>query len=237
MIKQALEFLVSLRAPVAEIKEIHGHQYSLLAGNHPHMIKVPVAGSVQLPTLTGFADAVTMMGQEVSFIHISGPNDVRAYGEIANGERTVLATASCANRFGKIAGGYMDQDSFILQMMTRFVPAKGDHASVLATVGSLQAQAVRIDEDDGVTQVAVAKRGSKLLNVAIKNPIELYPYRTFPEIDQPPALYVLRVKTDGDKPQVGLFYVEDGAWEDAAVRGICEWLRNRIRKGDVPTIG
>ncbi|GAG24824.1 unnamed protein product, partial [marine sediment metagenome] len=77
-------------------------------------------------------------------------------------------------------------------------------------------------------------------NVVIENPINLKPYRTFREVDQPESNFILRY-IDSKHPQnrsggieAALFEGDGGAWKLEAIQNIKNWL---TEKTEIPVIG
>lgn len=80
--------------------------------------------------------------------------------------------------------------------------------------------------DDGVSQVLTVKQGVSLAqNVTLQNPVPLKPMRTFSEVDQPESNFTLRVNGDAD---VALFEADGGAWKNAAVANIKNYLESKL---------
>jgi hypothetical protein len=66
--------------------------------------------------------------------------------------------------------------------------------------------------------------------VDLPNPVRLRPYRTFPEVEQPASLYVMRAKSGQgqDVPSFALFEVEDPVWRAVARASIATYLRANV---------
>ena len=88
--------------------------------------------------------------------------------------------------------------------------------------------------DDGVTQSVTARVGiAKLGEAELPNPIRLTPIRTFPELDQPSSLFVLRVRSGAagsGLPLAALFESDGGAWQNEAIRAACDWLHTKAEE-------
>ena len=102
-----------------------------------------------------------------------------------------------------------------------------DRRRVLALLSTVKHETVKTAMDDGMTQIVQARAGVALVSdVAVPNPVLLCAYRSFRDIVQPSALYVLRVnggKVNG-LPEVGLFEADGGAWRLTAVERVRDWL-------------
>lgn len=82
--------------------------------------------------------------------------------------------------------------------------------------------------DNGVTQEATVKTGVVLKDtVPVKPIVELQPYRTFLEVDQPVSKFLLRVDEHG---RAGLLEADGGAWKLEAKRRIAAWLSNELKE-------
>jgi hypothetical protein len=70
---------------------------------------------------------------------------------------------------------------------------------------------------------------SRLADIEIKNPVMLRPIRTFTEVDQVEAPYVLRIKGGKEAvPSIAIFEADGGQWKNDAIALIKKWLEGRI---------
>ena len=80
--------------------------------------------------------------------------------------------------------------------------------------------------DNGVTQTVEASQGISLKStVAVRPRVELQPFRTFLEVDQPASEFLLRI--DGSD-RVGLFEADGGVWKLEAKNNIAAYLRKAL---------
>ena len=117
---------------------------------------------------------------------------------------------------------YMDVERFNTQLLSMFVdtPAR---AELFKVVKSMTKEQGLNTTDDGVSQVITVKQGvSMAANVTFQNPVPLAPMRTFTEIDQPESNFTLRVN---ENAECALFEADGGAWKNAAVARIGEYLK------------
>ena len=84
--------------------------------------------------------------------------------------------------------------------------------------------------DDGVTQKATVKTGITSVGDAIvPNPVKLQPFRTFIEVTQPESAFVFRMRqADGRGVECAIFEADGGAWKNAAMKSIKEYLQNEL---------
>lgn len=120
---------------------------------------------------------------------------------------------------------YMDIEQFNVQLLSTFIETPV-RAELFKIVKSLTKEQNCNVTDDGVSQVLTVKQGVSLAqNVTLQNPVPLKPMRTFSEVDQPESNFTLRVNGDAD---VALFEADGGAWKNAAVANIKNYLESKL---------
>jgi hypothetical protein len=124
-------------------------------------------------------------------------------------------------------GRWYALEDVVIALQTRFQPT-AIRSGVLDLLSRVRNEAVRIDENDGATQVVTVRKGVTVnMTVPVPNPVILQGYRTFHEVDpQPEGAYVLRVRnraTDGSV-EAALFEADGGAWKVRAIEGIKAWF-------------
>jgi hypothetical protein len=101
-----------------------------------------------------------------------------------------------------------------------------DKGLLLKVTGCVKESMIKEVGDDGISQAATIKTGVASVNdVVVPNPVILAPYRTFPEIDQPTSRFIFRMK---DGPRAALYEADGGAWRNAAMEMIKEYLQNKL---------
>ena len=88
--------------------------------------------------------------------------------------------------------------------------------------------------DDGVTQQVVIKSGvAHKDNAIVPNPVNLTPYRTFLEVDQPASDFIFRIrKNEGSAPTFKLVAADGGTWKAEAVANVKKYLEEALK--DIP---
>lgn len=236
MIREAIDKIQSMCAP--NIIDLNGLKYSdkkldPVFSPSPHALKVE--------TLTGFMDYlkanIDKLDPKNLIIQINGFNSVRLISALSENlfQRSEYITAV----FNAVAVGYFgqyhDAENFVIGMQTRFVQDEVT-TGILSIVGNIREESARTTADDGVTQIVTAKQGIvKDANVKVPNPVTLRPFRTFPEIEQPASLFVLRLKQG---PACALFEADGGKWKQEAIINIKDWLITRLAvlEIDIPII-
>lgn len=122
-------------------------------------------------------------------------------------------------------GRWLPLEEFNIQVMSRFTGA-GDRANIIAVCGKLSVDTSLAVEDDGVSQTVQAKIGvTKLADVTLPPVVELAPFRTFAEVDQPLSKFLFRMKRDGNNVYAALYEADGGAWRHDAMLKVAEYLK------------
>ncbi|MEB9817123.1 hypothetical protein P4K18_27225, partial [Bacillus cereus] len=97
---------------------------------------------------------------------------------------------------------------------------------VLQVVGTVVENDVKEIGDDGVSQAVTVKTGvASRGNAKVPNPVQLSPYRTFVEVEQPESKFVFRMR---EGARCGLFEADGGAWKLEAMNNIKEYLKEAL---------
>lgn len=167
------------------------------------------------------------------FIHIENPRSVKLLGELNEyGEREELMHVQPTNDLFAF-GDWYDQESLIIGIQSGFVKSEAKD-ELLKFVGNLKEDAVRTSADDGVTQTTAVRQGVvSVAEEAVPNPINLKPYRTFPEVDQPESEFVFRLHSG---MRAALFEADNNAWKITAIKNIGEYLNEKLQDAKQITI-
>lgn len=122
-------------------------------------------------------------------------------------------------------GRFMDTEKFQVMLQTCFVPSTNLDL-VLQLAGSVRKEQNLQTADDGVSQKVTINSGvTTASDVIVKNPVELMPFRTFVEVEQPISPFVLRFNQDGE---AALFTGAGKAWAVQAKKNIVAYLEQRL---------
>ena len=232
MIKKALEYIVGLKAP--EVLEINGETYSD-KGLH-RICHNPKAQAIELTTLTSLVEYIragidTM--DDKMIVHVSSPECVRLYSmlDLDRVREYIVEVSAQIPEFRY--GGYMDHESFLIALQSKFIP-NDDRDLLMRFTGTVENGTVAQYGDDGVTQKATIKTGIASKGEAVvPNPVKLRPFRTFIEVEQPESAFVFRMRQDSDDGvECAIFEADGGAWKNAAMKNIKEYLQFEL--GDLP---
>ena len=196
---------------------------AVLAKNHIH-----------INTLSGLVNYVKSNIEregEKLILHIEDESSIQLMGTLeVDGRREVLATVGAiVPRFD--FGQFYDMESFNIALQSKFVDLKtktdlDDRAILLQVVGIVTEDNVKTTGDDGVSQAVAIKQGlASKADVKVPNPVNLAPYRTFLEVEQPVSQFVFRMK---DGPRAAIFEADGGAWRNQAIVNIREYLKEQL---------
>ena len=206
MIKEALEYIVGLKTPV--ITEIDGNTYSDKPLNR--ISYVPYAKTIGMKTLTSLVEYIKANIDSMSekmIVHVISPTEVHLYAELPD------------FRFGS----FIDHENFVIALQSKFVPNE-DRDLVLKFAGTVEDGTVAEYGDDGVTQKATIKTGvASKADAVVPNPVNLIPYRTFLEVQQPASDFIFRMKSSCGV-QCAIFEADGGAWKNEAMSRIKNYL-------------
>ncbi len=232
MIKEALEYIVGMSEP--QVLEINGEAYS---DKRLHRIcHNPKAQAIEMTTLTSLVEYIkagidTM--DDKMIVHVSSPEKVLLYSMLDLDrvrEYLVEVNAQIPEfRYGR----YMDHESFLIALQSKFIP-NDDRELLLKFTGTVENGTVSQYGDDGVTQKATIKTGIASKGEAVvPNPVRLRPFRTFVEVEQPESAFVFRMREDGGSGvECAVFEADGGAWKNAAMKNIKEYLQFEL--SDLP---
>lgn len=108
-------------------------------------------------------------------------------------------------------------------LQSKFAPNE-DRDLVLKFAGTVEDGTVAEYGDDGVTQKATIKTGvASKADAVVPNPVNLIPYRTFLEVQQPASDFIFRMKSSCGV-QCAIFEADGGAWKNEAMSRIKNYL-------------
>lgn len=231
MIKEAIEKILSL-APVEKFN-FSGREY---ASEQLTPVKPPVQSDLDVITLTAiedyYRDNPDGAALAESIVHVVAPHRVQVLSKVSADwfQRHAYLDATTKPeqfRFGQ----YISVEQFMISLQTYFVQ---DATTVLLmqVIGNLVEETSVKVLDDGVTQQVTAKSGiARVADIILPNPVELAPYRTFREIEQPVSKFIFRLKKGNDGTSVALFEADGGNWQNECIIRVRDWLRVHLPTG------
>jgi hypothetical protein len=236
MIKQALEYLVSLKNN--QLVEIDGKHYSTEKLNYipPVLDQTPTVSPISISTLTGLVDYIK---GKVDFldktlvVHIVSPTQVNVYSELKK-DATRDSFISCKAWTPQITyERFLDVENFNIMIQSCFL--QNEHsAAILKVVGNIVEENVNTIKDDGVSQSVIGKAGiAKIAEIPVPNPVVLCPFRTFAEVEQPESKFIFRMQSG---PKAAIFEADGGIWRIYAMQNVKAYLTEKLQNCNVKII-
>lgn len=233
-LRAALQYIVglSVEAEKTEVLEINGKTYA--DKSLTRYDKAPKAEPIKASSLTALLDYINSCSQEFCgnmLIHIISPTRVRLMSALDKEREREVLFESNAEVSGYEFDRWYDQESFMIALQANFQPSP-DLEAVMKMAGNIEKKNDQTYSDDGRTQVATMNVGiASKADVIVPNPVELIPYRTFLEVDQPFSEFVFRI---GDKevPAFKIIEAEGGLWKNQAIHNIKAYLKEHISNMD-----
>ena len=123
---------------------------------------------------------------------------------------------------------FMNIEQFIITLKSKFVMTE-ELEQIVKIVGNISDETVTNYNDDGITQQVTARTGiARVGEVALPPKIELKPYRTFVEVEQPSSEFLLRANKRNGEIEFALFEADGGAWKNKSISNIAEYLKDKL---------
>lgn len=223
MTRDALQYVVGLKT--AEVLDINGGKY--VDKNVHRVDKELRASAIQMNTLTSLVDylkaGVDSMADKM-LVQVVSPMKVRVLSMLdADRKREELVDVEAMIPDFEY-GRYMGNERFIIALQSKFID-NDDRALLLQFAGTVKDESIAQYGDDGVTQKATIKTGiTSVGDAVVPNPVNLRPFRTFIEVEQPESAFVFRMK-QGNGVECAIFEADGGAWKNAAMKSIKDYLQ------------
>ena len=228
MTRGALQYIVGLKT--AEVQDINGGKY---VDKDVHRVDKELrASAIQMNTLTSLVDylkaGVDSMADKM-LVQVVSPMKVRVLSMLdADRKREELVDVEAMIPDFEY-GRYMGNERFIIALQSKFI-ANDDRALLLQFAGTVKDESIAQYGDDGVTQKATIKTGiTSVGDAVVPNPVKLRPFRTFIEVEQPESAFVFRMRqAEGHGVECAIFEADGGAWKNAAMKSIKEYLQYEL---------
>lgn len=235
-LKEALAYIADLAVEAEKPEQvvINGRTYctkSLTRYDRPDM-----AEPIKATTLTSLVDYIKENREELRehmIIQITNPTEVLLYsGLTQERDREMLFKVNALlPRFDY--GREYNQENFLIALQSCFKKSE-DRDTVSLFAGNVVDTQEAAYSDDGVTQQATMKTGvASRESVIVPNPVHLFPYRTFLEVEQPGSDFIFRAgRGNGDAPTFKLVSADGGLWKSQALENVKAYLTEALK--DIP---
>lgn len=228
MTRDALQYVVGLKT--AEVLDINGGKY---VDKDVHRVDKELrASAIHMNTLTSLVDylkaGVDSMADKM-LVQVVSPTKVRVLSMLdADRKREELVDVEAMIPDFEY-GRYMGNERFIIALQSKFID-NDDRALLLQFAGTVKDESIAQYGDDGVTQKATIKTGiTSVGDAVVPNPVKLQPFRTFIEVEQPESAFVFRMRqAEGHGVECAIFEADGGAWKNAAMKSIKEYLQHEL---------
>lgn len=194
------------------------------------------AAAIEMSTLTGLVDYIKSQIDESTdkmLVQVISPTEVKLISALDDDRKreTLVDVTACIPEFPY--GRYMDNETFLIALQSKFIPGE-DRDLLLKFAGTVENGSVSQYSDDGITQKATIKKGiASKGDALVPNPVNLRPFRTFIEVEQPISSFVFRMRQDRDDGvECAIFEADGGAWKNAAMKNIKKYLQFEL--GEFP---
>ena len=226
--QEALKYLVNLgeeKDPIVKLEQGTFTKESL------SRVKEAKASVLTVSTLTGLVDYIKSdldKLPEKLLIQVISPIEVALYSPLnADREREQYISAEAILPDNVVYDRFIGTEQFNIMLQSAFVDV-GTKSALLKYTGLIQDEAVKTTGDDGVSQQVTVKTGVASVGQAIvPNPVELAPYRTFPEVEQPISKFIFRMQ---EGPRAALYEADGGAWRNKAILSIKQYLQEELKE-------
>jgi hypothetical protein len=185
-------------------------------------------------TLTGLADYIIanpdLLDPRNVVLHVTDFLRVECLGPLqpANDNVRFIYAVAHIDRPAFSFGKWMSIEDFIIALQSDFFRNADfdDVDAIIDLLGKVASEHIQTREDDGFSQMVQVRSGLTTTSaVKVENPVRVFPWRTFAEVDQPETLAVLRFRKAGDgAPLVALFESKGESWRFEAIQSVKEWL-------------
>ena len=242
MIKEAIEKIhelsqkAELDSTVREFETSNGEKYFVFQNTLKRIEPLPVINPVLTSTLKGLEDYVLNISvddeiKQDFFIQIIDSKNVRLVSPLPE-------NVHLKNRYNYAKAKadisvfdfdhFMDKELFIISLLSNFIPSEDLDYLVRITGNLIESEAVT-HTDDGISQKVALKKGIELrAEETIKPIIELIPWSTFPEIQQPKKKFLFRMKEAEKKIKCALFEVINPIHESKTRDAIEEYFSKKL---------
>ncbi len=235
MIEKALKYLIGLGA--ANIREIRLPDGVVQTYSDKPLYRlseyIPMAERIDMSTLSSLVDYIKSHVDKMAdkmIVHVTNPDEVILFSQLdkeRNREYLVKVKAQIPSfRYQD----FIAHESFCINVQSKFLDDPDtDKELILKFAGTVEHGSVAEYGDDGVTQKATVRQGiASKTDAIVPNPVKLRPYRTFIEVEQPASEFIFRMKDSSNGITCALFEADGGAWKNAAMRNVREYLEYEL---------
>lgn len=223
--KEALEYLVGLgQNEFQRFTAANGLEYTTQGITR---VIAPTPNAIGASTLTSLVDYIKGNTDQLGkiIIQVKSPTEVYLMSELKE-DKHRENYMSCNAIVPRIAfDSFIDTERFNVMLQSNFVKNNAVEQLLIVT-GKIRDEAVKETGDDGISQTVTVKTGVASVGaIVVPNPVNLAPYRTFPEIVQPESKFIFRMQKG---PLAAIIEADGGAWRNEAMDSIKVFLKTEL---------
>jgi hypothetical protein len=144
---------------------------------------------------------------------VASPTEVEVQCPIAGRTDRRFSPLAAEARLPTISfGHFMSLEEANITLQSRFAQTE-ERDDLISSLSRIVATETLEQADDGTSQEVTMKAGIRRTNDTVKNPVDLCPFRTFAEVNQPESPFVVRLRKPNDEGMtVAFFEADGGAW-------------------------
>ena len=159
------------------------------------------------------------------FIQIKSYKEVAVFSTYGEEYRRFYLYKCTADTPAVTMGRFMEYENAVIELRSLYIPNNGTEY-LLKLLSSISNESKVTSSDNGVTQQVEARSGIALNSmVKIEPRVNLQPFRTFVEVDQPESEFLLRINERGE---IGFFQADGGVWKLEATRNVAGYFEREL---------
>lgn len=205
-------------------------------------LEAPISCSTLKSLVTLWEEGIAGGEPAKQFMHVVDPFTVEVIASQCDKYARRQVFAKCSYPSGSCPAftfnRWMAPEDFLIQVQQGFQRVKIQHDDesmardldyILEVASKITAESTVEHQDDGISQRVAVRQGVQLKEERVLRPrVNLAPFRTFAEIDQPISTFIFRAKLTGESVLLAIFEGDGGRWRLAATEEIKRWLADEI---------
>lgn len=239
IIKDAITKIEELTSNASDVKEIQGRSFLIHDGSFEEILPaaLPLPKTYEFSSLDGLAKMIrkehsniteACKTSDVLYINVMSPTNVCVSTGVDEYNRRAYLY-HVGYEFSKkwTGASWFEHEEAMIVLRSQFIKNEGteyllDFLSRVSDENSVSS------DDNGMTQTVQVKKGIALAaREQVKPIVNLRPYRTFLEVEQPESAFLVRVR---EGIQVGIIEADGGMWRIAARRSIVAYLEKELKE-------
>lgn len=239
IIKDAITKVEELVNNASEVKEIDGHNYLIYGDTFSEISPeiMPLPSCYKFSSLDGLVKMIRKEHKDITeacttpdvlYVNVTSPTTVDVLTAVDGFNRRAFLYHSSYEFPRKWTGAnWLEHEEAMIVLRSQFIQNEGteyllDFLSRVSDENSVSS------DDNGMTQTVRVKKGIALAAREQVRPIvNLRPYRTFLEVEQPESAFLIRVR---EGMQVGIIEADGGMWKIEARRNIAAYLEKELKE-------